>query len=81
LRLRSLSGEGFFHRKTVREQVLRQRILQKYLDGVKSYYGESREDLCKYLDWIKSCHGVEMAEWFDELVDNAESNGVIEFDW
>jgi len=56
-------------------------VLQKYLDGVKSYYGASREDLCKYLDWIKSCHGVEMAEWFDELVDNAESNGVIEFDW
>jgi len=56
-------------------------ILQKYLDGVKSYYGESREDLCKYKDWITSCHGVEMAEWFDELVDNAESNGVIEFDW
>jgi hypothetical protein len=56
-------------------------ILQKYLDGVKSYYGASEDDLCKYLDWIKSCHGKEMAEWFDELIDNAESDGMVKFDW
>jgi len=39
------------------------------------------DDFCKYKDWVESCHGVEMTEWFDELIDNAESNGMIKFDW
>ena len=56
-------------------------ILQKYLDGVKSYYGASSDDFYKYSGWITSCHGAEMAEWFDELLDNAESNGMIKFEW
>ena len=56
-------------------------ILQKYLDGVKSYYGASEDDFYKYRDWVESCHGKEMAEWFDELVDNAKSNGMIKFEW
>jgi hypothetical protein len=56
-------------------------ILQKYLDGVKSYYGASEDDFCKYRGWVESCHGAEMAEWFDELLDNAKSNGMIKFDW
>ena len=56
-------------------------ILQKYLGGVKSYYGASSDDFYKYKEWIRDCHGVEMAEWFDELIDNAKSNGMIKFDW
>lgn len=56
-------------------------ILQKYLDGVKSYYGASEDDFYKYRGWIETCHGAEMNEWFDELVDNAESKGMIKFDW
>lgn len=56
-------------------------ILQKYLDGVKSYYGASEDDFCKYRGWIRTCHGVEVADWFDDLIDNAESNGTIKFDW
>ena len=56
-------------------------ILQKYLDGVKSYYGASSDDYYKYWAWVETCHGVEMAEWFDALIDNAESNGMIKFDW
>ncbi len=56
-------------------------ILQKYLDGVKSYYGVSSDDYHRYVGWIESCHGREIAEWFDELVDNAKSNGMIKFDW
>ena len=56
-------------------------ILQKYLDGIKSYYGASEGDFYKYRDWVESCHGKEMAEWFDELVDNAKSNSMIKFDW
>ena len=56
-------------------------VLQKYLDGVKSYYGASSDDFYKYKGWITCCHGAEMAEWFDELVDNAESSGTIKFDW
>ena len=56
-------------------------ILQKYLDGVKSYYGASEDDFCKYRGWIRTCHGAEMAEWYDELIENAESNGMIKFDW
>lgn len=56
-------------------------ILQKYLDGVKSYYGASSDDFYKYKNWIRTCHGVEVAEWFDEFVDNAKSNGMIKFDW
>jgi len=56
-------------------------ILQKYLDGIKSYYGASSDDFCKYKGWIRDCHGAEIAEWFDELVDNAKSNGMIKFDW
>jgi len=56
-------------------------ILQEYLDGVKSYYGASEKDFYKYKGWVESCHGAEMAEWFDELIDNAESSGTIKFDW
>ena len=56
-------------------------ILQKYLDGVKSYYGASSDDFYKYRGWIETCHGREMSEWFDELVDNAKSSGTIKFDW
>lgn len=56
-------------------------ILQKYLDGVKSYYGASSDDFYKYRGWIETCHGKEVADWFDELIDNAESNGMIKFDW
>ena len=56
-------------------------ILQKYLDGVKSYYGASSDDFYKYKGWIRTCHGAEMAEWYDELIENAESNGMIKFDW
>ena len=56
-------------------------ILQKYLDGVKSYYGTSEKDYNHYRDWINMAHGVEMEGWFDELLDNAESNGMIKFDW
>ena len=56
-------------------------ILQKYLGGVKSYYGASEDDFYKYKEWIRDCHGVEMAEWFDELIDNAKSNGMIKFEW
>ena len=56
-------------------------ILQKYLGGVKSYYGASSDDYYKYWAWVETCHGVEMAEWFDALIDNAESNGMIKFDW
>ena len=56
-------------------------ILQKYLDGVKSYYGASENYFYKYRGWIETCHSVEMAEWFDDLIDNAESNGMIKFDW
>lgn len=56
-------------------------ILQKYLDGVKSYYGASERDYNHYRDWINMAHGVEMEGWFDELLDNAESNGMIKFDW
>ena len=56
-------------------------ILQKYLDGVKSYYGASEKDYNHYRDWINMAHGVEMEEWFDELLDNAKSNGMIKFDW
>lgn len=26
-------------------------------------------------------YGVEMGEWFEDLIDNAESNGMIKFDW
>ena len=56
-------------------------ILQKYLDGVKSYYGASREDLCKYLDWIKICHGEEVEQWFDLLIQNSIGSGAIKLDW
>ena len=56
-------------------------ILQKYLDGVKSYYGASSDDYHKYWGWIETCHGTEMSEWFEDLIDNAESNGMIKFDW
>ena len=56
-------------------------ILQMFLDGVKSYYGASSDDYYKYWAWVETCHGVEMSEWFDELVDNAKSNGMIKFDW
>ena len=56
-------------------------ILQMFLDGVKSYYGASSDDFYKYKGWVESCHGKEMAEWFDELVDNAKSNSMIKFDW
>mgnify|MGYP003421926805 FL=1 len=56
-------------------------ILQKYLDGVKSYYGASEDDFYKYRGWIETCHGREMSEWFDELADNAKSSGMIKFDW
>lgn len=56
-------------------------ILQKYLDGVKSYYGASSDDYYKYWAWVETCHGVEMAEWFDELIRNAKSKGMIKFDW
>ena len=56
-------------------------ILQKFLYGVKNYYGASNGDLYKYKEWIRTCHGVEVAEWFDELIDNAKSNGMIKFDW
>lgn len=56
-------------------------ILQKYLDGVKSYYGASERDYNHYRDWINMAHGTEVEEWFDELIDNAESSGTIKFDW
>lgn len=56
-------------------------ILQKYLAGVKNYYGASEDDFYKYRGWIETCHGREMSEWFDELVDNAKSSGMIKFDW
>ena len=56
-------------------------ILQMFLDGVKSCHGASSDDFHKYKEWIRACHGAEMAEWFDELVDNAKSNGMIKFDW
>ena len=56
-------------------------ILQKYLDGVKGYYGASEDDFYKYRGWIETCHGAEMAGWFEDLIDNAESNGMIKFDW
>ena len=56
-------------------------ILQMFLDGVKSYYGASSDDYHKYWEWLETCHGAEMSEWFDELIDNAESNGMIKFDW
>lgn len=56
-------------------------ILQKYLDGVKSYYGASEDGFCKYKDWMRDCHGAEVAEWFDELIANAESNSMVKFDW
>lgn len=56
-------------------------VLQKYLDGVKSYYGASSDDFYKYKEWIRGCHSAEMAEWFDEILDNAKSNGMIKFDW
>jgi hypothetical protein len=51
-------------------------ILQKYLDGVKSYYGAYSDDFYKYRDWIRDCHGAEMAEWFDMLIANAIENGM-----
>ncbi len=56
-------------------------VLQKYLAGVKSYYGASEDDFYKYRGWIETCHGAEVVYWFDELLDNAESNGMIKFDW
>ncbi len=57
------------------------KVLRMFLDGVKSYYGASSDDFYKYKGWVESCHGKEMAEWFDELVDNAKSNSMIKFDW
>ena len=57
------------------------KILQLFLDGVKSYYGASSDDFYKYKEWVMACHGAEMSEWFEELVDNAKSNGMIKFDW
>ena len=56
-------------------------ILQKYLDGVKSYYGESRDDFHKYKEWIKSCHGEEVEQWFDLLIQNSIGSGAIKLDW
>lgn len=56
-------------------------ILQKYLAGVKNYYGASEGGFCKYKEWMRDCHGDDVAEWFDELIDNAKSSGMIKFDW
>lgn len=56
-------------------------ILRMFLDGVKSYYGASEDDFYKYKDWMRDCHGAEVAEWFDELTDNAKSNSMVKFDW
>ena len=52
------------------------KILQKYLDGVKSYYGASSDDFYGYVSWIKNSHGTEMSEWFEELIDNSIDNGM-----
>lgn len=57
------------------------KVLRMFLDGVKSYYGASEDDFYKYRDWVESCHGKEMAEWFEDLTDNAEINSMIKFDW
>ena len=51
-------------------------ILQKYLDGVKSYYGASEKDFDYYKGWIRTCHGDDVAEWFDLLIANAIDNGM-----
>ena len=51
-------------------------ILQKYLDGVKSYYGMSEKDFDYYKGWIRTCHGDDVAEWFDLLIANAIDNGM-----
>lgn len=56
-------------------------ILQKYLDGVKSYYGASSDDFYKYKGWIRTCHGEEVEQWFDLLIQDAVSSGVIKLDW
>lgn len=56
-------------------------ILQMYLDGVNEHYGMSEKDFNYYCGWIRTCHGAVMSEWFEDLIDNAESNGMIKFDW
>jgi len=56
-------------------------ILQKYLDGIKSYYGASSDDFYKYKELVMACHGAEVSDWFDELIRNAKSNSMIKFDW
>ena len=57
------------------------KVLQRYLNGVNEHYGMSEKDFDYYKGWIRTCHGDDMAEWFEDLIDNAESNGMIKFDW
>jgi hypothetical protein len=43
------------------------RVLQKYLDGLKEHYGMSEKDFDYYRGWVETCHGREVADWQERV--------------